>query len=48
MIKDEKGVTAIEYAIIGVIVVAAVVAVGTGFIGTLFDNLNTKASEAGT
>ena len=29
--RDEKGLTAVEYAVLGAVVVAAIVAVGTNF-----------------
>jgi pilus assembly protein Flp/PilA len=47
-IKDERGVTAIEYAVIGVVVIAVVVGVGVTFIGDLFNDLATEAGAAGT
>lgn len=42
LIKDERGLTAVEYAVLGAIVVAAITAVGTAFqadLATAFGNL---------
>lgn len=40
--RDEKGLTAVEYAVLGAVVVAAIVAVGTNFktqLGTAFTTM---------
>ena len=42
LIRDARGLTAVEYAVLGAIVVAAITAVGTQFqadLGTAFGNL---------
>jgi pilus assembly protein Flp/PilA len=42
--KDQRGLTAVEYAVLGAIVVAAITAVGTQFkadLATAFSNLFT-------
>jgi pilus assembly protein Flp/PilA len=47
--RDERGVTALEYAVLAVIVVVALVAVGVLFtpgMTTMFQNLVTKATNA--
>ncbi|MEE4451569.1 Flp family type IVb pilin [Novosphingobium resinovorum] len=47
--KDERGLTAVEYAVLGGIVVAALIAVGTTFQTNLtgaFDSLFDKTTEA--
>lgn len=44
LVRDERGLTSVEYAVLGGIVVAAIVAVGTTFTGNLqaaFDSLFT-------
>jgi Flp pilus assembly pilin Flp len=46
LIKDENGVTAIEYAVIGVAVVTVVVGVGFTFIDDLFGALQTAANSS--
>jgi Flp pilus assembly protein, pilin Flp len=39
--RDEKGLTAVEYAVLGAVVVAAIVAVGRNFEGQLGAAFNT-------
>jgi Flp pilus assembly pilin Flp len=46
LIKDEKGVTAIEYAVIGVLVIGVVGLVGFSFITDLFDDLAATATNS--
>ncbi|MDR5762699.1 Flp family type IVb pilin [Caballeronia sp. LZ035] len=48
-VRDERGVSAMEYAILAGIVVVALVAVGTAFstnMQTIFTNLTTKVKNA--
>jgi pilus assembly protein Flp/PilA len=48
-VRDERGVSALEYAIMAGIVTIALTAVGTAFntsIGTLFTNLFTRITTA--
>lgn len=40
LIKDERALTAVEYAVLGAIVVGAIVAVGAGFRTNLSDAFN--------
>ncbi|SAK89049.1 Flp/Fap pilin component [Caballeronia fortuita] len=48
-VRDERGVSAMEYAILAGIVVVALVAVGTAFstnMSEIFTNLTTKVKNA--
>lgn len=48
--RDERGVTAIEYAVLAAMIIAALVGViatgENGFFGNLFGELSSKATEA--
>lgn len=46
--RDEKGLTAVEYAVLGAVVVAAIVAVGANFetqLGGAFNTMFTNISS---
>ncbi|CCA90420.1 MULTISPECIES: Flp family type IVb pilin [unclassified Novosphingobium] len=48
LIRDERGLTAVEYAVLGGIVVAGIVAIGSGFqdnLATAFSNLFASATS---
>lgn len=47
--SDERGVAAVEYAVIGAVVLGALIALGIGTdLGTIFTNLGNDVSAAAT